>query len=389
MDKDADGEPCLALTEFEEGGLLLRRLDAFMKKASPNQEIIDEIEHHATNKVLKETVDQIVRTWSAPTVGVEARTSLQDHKSLMGDKLSFLAAVYTKMLYYDNWKSLNMSVYRAFNNLFLAVIDVAGKFPYCQKEFLATVLHFQVKQFISQFSESLMVKIITDDYDYEVMGRRPLPAIPTDLLVPTMRRLGCLDCLNPDWNFFGAWDEICLQINKRADEPIVVKIRVDKILQGKSMALKLARNSLSCRRFYGFNRDFPPQCFRYYSKCSVMSCCNMETPENPHARRCEKCWYFHFCSVSCERYAKMFGLHDCEQTPPEKAQQIKKETEAYLGWNKKKDDGAAKHEMCNFCHTREENLPTKLLKCSRCKVVAYCNRNCQAWDWSDHKQVCK
>jgi len=30
-----------------------------------------------------------------------------------------------------------------------------------------------------------------------------------------------------------------------------------------------------------------------------------------------------------------------------------------------------------------------LSKCSRCKVVAYCSRECQAADWNTHKQSCQ
>jgi hypothetical protein len=31
----------------------------------------------------------------------------------------------------------------------------------------------------------------------------------------------------------------------------------------------------------------------------------------------------------------------------------------------------------------------KLLKCSRCKLRAYCSRECQAADWPTHKAPCK
>jgi TPR repeat protein len=31
----------------------------------------------------------------------------------------------------------------------------------------------------------------------------------------------------------------------------------------------------------------------------------------------------------------------------------------------------------------------KLLQCSRCKEVKYCNPNCQTTDWKVHKKTCK
>lgn len=40
---------------------------------------------------------------------------------------------------------------------------------------------------------------------------------------------------------------------------------------------------------------------------------------------------------------------------------------------------------CDFCF----NDPEKLSKCSRCKYVWYCNKNCQSEDWNLHKHECK
>ncbi len=34
-------------------------------------------------------------------------------------------------------------------------------------------------------------------------------------------------------------------------------------------------------------------------------------------------------------------------------------------------------------------IEAKLLKCTRCKLAAYCSRECQAQDWSRHKLVCR
>lgn len=38
------------------------------------------------------------------------------------------------------------------------------------------------------------------------------------------------------------------------------------------------------------------------------------------------------------------------------------------------------------CHTCGEEKPAK--KCSKCKVVQYCDRNCQRLDWFVHKKAC-
>ena len=40
---------------------------------------------------------------------------------------------------------------------------------------------------------------------------------------------------------------------------------------------------------------------------------------------------------------------------------------------------------CNYC----EGIDKDLLKCSRCKEVRYCNRDCQEKDWQNHQMECK
>ena len=40
---------------------------------------------------------------------------------------------------------------------------------------------------------------------------------------------------------------------------------------------------------------------------------------------------------------------------------------------------------CDYCFKESE----KLFKCSKCKFVSYCGRDCQAGDWSIHKHECK
>lgn len=47
----------------------------------------------------------------------------------------------------------------------------------------------------------------------------------------------------------------------------------------------------------------------------------------------------------------------------------------------------AKHRgvRCDYCFSD----PEKLFKCSKCKFVWYCGKNCQSSDWKIHKQECK
>ncbi|EPQ54266.1 hypothetical protein GLOTRDRAFT_78210 [Gloeophyllum trabeum ATCC 11539] len=41
---------------------------------------------------------------------------------------------------------------------------------------------------------------------------------------------------------------------------------------------------------------------------------------------------------------------------------------------------------CNYCYASRE--VKRLQKCSRCKAMAYCSKECQKADWKSHKQAC-
>ncbi|CAB9526236.1 expressed unknown protein [Seminavis robusta] len=43
--------------------------------------------------------------------------------------------------------------------------------------------------------------------------------------------------------------------------------------------------------------------------------------------------------------------------------------------------------QCHFCDNKG-TANTKLLRCSRCKVVKYCGRECQKNDWKFHSKDC-
>mmetsp|Transcript_8063 Transcript_8063/g.16461 ORF Transcript_8063/g.16461 Transcript_8063/m.16461 type:complete len:212 (+) Transcript_8063:177-812(+) len=180
---------------------------------------------------------------------------------------------------------------------------------------ISTLLHFKVKPFLCEISMWAWFGIFQED---EIHEKEPaLAAIPTELLLPTMRRLGMMDLLDPDWNLVGPWSGILDHLAQVAGG--FPRVTADKILSEKSIMWSKARNSIFCRRMstdYMFGRGPPPQSFKYFSKCSVEMCCNVETAKKPHKHRCTKCYYFHFCSDACKEYAHIFDLHDCDFTPP-------------------------------------------------------------------------
>mmetsp|Transcript_4918 Transcript_4918/g.5440 ORF Transcript_4918/g.5440 Transcript_4918/m.5440 type:complete len:403 (+) Transcript_4918:461-1669(+) len=388
--EDADGDPCPLLSQFQEDEdeVLQSRMGKFLHKTAPNEKLVDDIQELAIKQVLTGTVARITDVWSQLSITPETQISLREYSKLMRQKEAFLITFYRKMLESSKWKELYGYIYDAINGILLAIIPIALKYKHNTTNLMATVIHFNVKEFLGEFCLDTWHTLLERD---NVFDRSFTKKIPAELIVPTMRKLGMLDVLDTQWNMYGAWDEFFTEVNRYAFDPIV-KTRADKILAENSKKWKFARNSITCRnllshgKFGNFGMDPAPQCFQYFSKCSVRQCCNVETRKKPHSRRCEKCWYFHFCSEACADFADMFGLHTCESTPPNKAAMIKKETEVYLGLNK--PSGKVKHEFCTFCSAKEDDLPNKLLGCGRCKVVAYCDRNCQTWDWADHKQNC-
>jgi hypothetical protein len=46
-------------------------------------------------------------------------------------------------------------------------------------------------------------------------------------------------------------------------------------------------------------------------------------------------------------------------------------------------------KSCGHCDKIEKPQGTKLMKCQRCKLAYYCNRECQVANWKSHKKMCK
>ena len=40
--------------------------------------------------------------------------------------------------------------------------------------------------------------------------------------------------------------------------------------------------------------------------------------------------------------------------------------------------------LCSFC-----SMENPSFRCSKCKIVCYCNAECQKKNWQQHKQICK
>jgi hypothetical protein len=264
------------------------------------------------------------------------------------------------------------------------------------------MLHFAIKSHLSRCACAIWHPLLqSDNMNYLTSHVPPPKLIPVDLLIPTMRRLGMVDVLEEGWNLLGDWNDI-LEPFQSQGATLLLKTPADEVLQERSSVWKLARNSMLCRGMFT-NPEMParlrmprmsnpPQCFRYFPKCTTTACANIETPQKPHKIRCQKCWYFHCCSPACEMHAEMFNEHHCSFNPPDKVALIKSETELHLKRNSSADQQVVDEgKRCNFCMTRKENISSKMMRCGACQSVWYCSRECQQWDWSlgKHKAQCK
>lgn len=59
----------------------------------------------------------------------------------------------------------------------------------------------------------------------------------------------------------------------------------------------------------------------------------------------------------------------------------------YRGLEAKLNSPITPMNKCLFCESKPDE-GEKLLRCSSCKAVRYCNRDCQSKDWKFHKKGC-
>jgi hypothetical protein len=367
--------------------------DFLSKNTNPVQDVLDKV-LELCKKTIEKTIGTIQHTWIQDTISVESQRECREQTRLMSNKCTLLVAVHMEMLVNPNYTLEKDQVFENINKMLLSVIPFYRKYPHKPGNILATLVHFQIKDFLSGCTHNIWSSILPDSGLRTKVSKSPsVPKLPLDLFVPTLRRLGMMDLLDQNWTMYEAWDEILSQFQSTGILGSSAATATDSILKERSNQWKLARNSIMCRNHHKMGKyGMPnaPQCFRYFPKCTASPCLNIETADKPHKIRCQTCWYFHCCSPGCQRYAEMFDQHQCQFTPPEKASQIRDETKLYLQ-NTTIVEKEGNSDQCNFCATNKKHLPQKMSRCGACQSVWYCSKDCQQWDWTlgNHKAVCK
>jgi hypothetical protein len=395
-----DGEDRPLLTEFDDDpsrNSLLRRVDKFLKSNEPSVSVIAHVRavYCATVKSHCTAIASMWSMLSQSSVDVPMQRAMIDTTSMMLDKCRFLCTIHRHMLENAKWISLQTEIYKSVNVMMLEIIKHCQNYPHKPKDRGTGVIkHFETRDFLATVCQYLYDTLFPESDYFGTRGNSPGNKLKLkfdlELLIPTMRRLGMMDCLDKDWNVYGDWSDILQEMEKYGKH--VPHTIADKILNEKSFIWRNSRNSMRCRTMRRPAGMSPPsQCYQYFPKCTVMGCSNIETPAKPHKMRCIQCYYFHVCSPACESYADMFGVHKCSQQDREKAPMMRSEMELYLKQNDK--DQASASESCNFCFAKEKNMPEdeKMMRCGGCASVWYCSKQCQQWDWTSgkHNLECK
>jgi hypothetical protein len=405
--RDSNGEPYLQL-EYQPDDELVRLLQEFLAESAATKQIVLDI-YQIWQQTVLSTLLQCSGLWKRQTVTAVDQRQMKDHLKLSRYKINFIMhhAVGSMLCSVDaKWMARKDDLVELCHNTLTLLPRLAESCPHHKTDIRQTIIHFEGKEFLSATACETWDTL----YDFSI------PFNPT-LFIPVLRRCAMLDILDKDWNMLGGWEDILKGLEAKCfPSQSVLRLHSDHILHEQTTVLRNSRNSMQCKffsvRFMRYTEDQAPQRWRYFPKCSAPACAHIESPTHPHKYRCRKCWYFHYCSASCQEYSdNIMGLHGkfCADTPEKKAAQCRKETEQYLGWAVSAtvgdDECSLQCRACgatqtvadwdasvtNVSNNASSSSSFKMKRCTQCRAVCYCSRQCQEWDWrvGGHKAICK
>jgi hypothetical protein len=336
--KSSAGESLLQL-EYQEEDELMIILYRFVQESSANSEIIDCI-YQIWQQTVLSTLLQSSAIWKKDIVSQRDQKNMKDTIKIARYKIHFIIHHCIGQILISNMTKWMTIRDRVLDMCYTTLQLIPRLIESCQfhpTDIRLAIIHFECKEFLANVACETWDTL----YDY---------SIPIDIhrFVPVLRRCAMLDVLDKDWNMLGGWDDIlkgieakCCHHNQNGSTTTIIpRLPSDAILHETTTILRNARNSMQCKffsiRFMKYNDEQAPQRYKYFPKCSTPACSNIETIHQIHPYRCTKCWYFHYCSSSCQEYCNnIIGLHNkfCSDTPKAKAISCQKETYQYFGWN--------------------------------------------------------
>lgn len=421
---DSKGQPYLQL-EYRDDDTIMLYLQQFLEQSSAQKQVVDEF-YQIWQQTVLSTLLEMTAVWQKDHVTPDDQRQMKERLKKARYKISFLLhRVMGGMLtsHLTKWQQRRHDLLQICFQTLQLLPRLAESCPHHKTDIRQVIIHFEGKEFLA----SCACETWDTLYDHAV-------SLDPKLFVPILRRCAMLDILDKDWNMLGGWEDILKALEAKCflDYGPVPRLPSDAVLQETTTILRNARNSMQCKffsvRFLRYTDDQAPQRWRYFPKCSAPACANLETPQKIHTLRCTNCWYFHYCSQSCQEYCdSIMGLHPkfCNDTPKDKAAQCRKEMEQYLGINQDPD------MTCHACGLEEQHVLAEGMKrCSQCQKVFYCSRQCQVnseyhrqtdqkslsfssfnpcmdssntipldcyiffilqqeWDWPNHKRLCQ
>ena len=141
------------------------------------------------------------------------------------------------------------------------------------------------------------------------------------------------------------------------------KLEPSKIANSNCSCAGIQYCSMKCRE-----KHLPEHLKTCESSQPRCSYCNQ-----PHScmKKCTRCGQVQYCDKDCQR--KHWPAHKevCNESPATSVQTAKNLM-------------SPTQSTCSFCNQPQFHLR----KCTRCAKVQYCNRDCQAQDWPEHKKTC-
>jgi MYND finger len=411
----ASGEPFLQL-EYQDDDDLIVLLHRFLEESSAGIDIIDAI-YQIWQQTVLSTLLTSSAVWKKENVTARDQKNMKETLKSARYKINFILHHLTGSILTSNikkWVTIRERVVDMCYNTLQLVPRLAESCPHHPTDIRLAIIHFEGKEFLAAVACETWDTL----YDHGV-------SIDPNRFVPVLRRCAMLDILDKDWNMLGGWEDILKGIETKCCTgkcSVIHRLPSDAVLHETTTILRNARNSMQCKffsvRFMKYTEDQAPQRWKYFPKCSAPACASIETADHPHPYRCHKCWYFHYCSTSCQEYCdNIMGLHRkfCMDTPASKAALCRKETEQLLGrWiggtSTNSDDSDDDYLVipvitCHACGTPEDSSETtatatsssswtcvvNMRRCVRCQKVSYCSRQCQEWDWrvGGHREICR
>jgi hypothetical protein len=388
--RDQDGEAYLQL-EYHDDDEIMALLREFLERSTATKAVVDEL-YQIWQATVLSTMLSSSALWKKEVIQSGDQRVMKDQLKTSRYKINFLMhhAVGSMLSSTDpKWKSRQEDLVNLCFQTLQLLPRLAESCPHHKTDIRQAIIHFEGKEFLAAVACETWDTL----YDYSI-------PIDPDRFVPILRRCAMLDILDKDWNMLGGWEDVLKGLEAKCcagpggSQTPVLRLPCDTLLHEHTTVLRNARNSMQCKffsvRFMRYTEDQAPQRWRYFPKCSAPACSSIESALQPHPFRCQNCWYFHYCSESCQEYCdSIMGLHPkfCKDTPAGKSLQCRHETYSFLGWPLSESGSLL---TCRACGTSEQ-IVADMKRCSKCQSVYYCSRQCQEWDWrvGGHRVYCK